>query len=92
MEARIAVAIVHYRAEELCAQCVQRLRDSSVDDFHAVIVDNGSTTGLRGLDDDPRFRISRPGHNLGYAAGITPNPIPPPIDTGRPPIVASPTS
>jgi methylmalonyl-CoA mutase cobalamin-binding subunit len=37
---RVGVAIVHSRAEELCAECVQRLRASSLDDWSAVIVDN----------------------------------------------------
>jgi GT2 family glycosyltransferase len=67
---RVGVAIVHYRAEELCAECVQRLRASSLDDWSAVIVDNGSTTPLHGIDRDPRIRVELPGRNLGYARGV----------------------
>jgi len=67
---RVGVAIVHYRAEELCAECVQRLRASNLDDWSAVIVDNGSTTPLHGVDGDPRIRVELPGRNLGYARGV----------------------
>ena len=67
---RVAVAIVHYRAEELCAECVQRLRASTLDDWRAVIVDNGSTVPLLGVDGDPRIRVELPGRNLGYARGV----------------------
>jgi GT2 family glycosyltransferase len=66
----LGVAIVHYRAEELCRECVRRLRSSEMDDFVAVIVDNGSDRPFAGIEDDPRFRIEEPGHNLGYAAAI----------------------
>jgi hypothetical protein len=67
---RLGVAIVHYRAEELCRECVQRLRSSSLSDFAVVIVDNGSDRPLGGFDDDPRFRLEAPGRNLGYAGGV----------------------
>jgi GT2 family glycosyltransferase len=67
---RLGVAIVHYRAEELCRECFQRLRSSSLSDFVAVIVDNGSDRPLEGFDDDSRFRLEAPGRNLGYAAGV----------------------
>jgi GT2 family glycosyltransferase len=66
----LGVAIVHYRAEELCRECVLRLRSSRLNDFAAVIVDNGSDGPLEGLDDDPRFRVEVPGRNLGYAGGV----------------------
>jgi len=66
----LAVAIVHYRAEELCRECVQRLRFSSLSDFAAVIVDNGSDRRIEGFDSDNRFRLEEPGRNLGYAAGV----------------------
>lgn len=66
----VGVAIVHYRAEELCRECVQRLRSSAMDDFAAVIVNNGNDRPLAGFEDDPRFRLEEPGCNLGYAAGI----------------------
>jgi GT2 family glycosyltransferase len=67
---RVAVAIVHYRAEELCAECLQRLRASTVDDWDAVIVDHGSSAPLQGIDGDPRIRVEQPGENLGYARGV----------------------
>jgi N-acetylglucosaminyl-diphospho-decaprenol L-rhamnosyltransferase len=67
---RLGVAIVHYRAEDLCRACVRRLRSSGMSDFVAVIVDNGSDRPLEGFEDDPRFRLEAPGCNLGYAAGI----------------------
>ncbi len=67
---RLGVAIVHYRAEELCRECVRRLRSSDMSDFAAVIVDNGSDQRLEGFEDDPRFGLEEPGRNLGYAAGI----------------------
>ena len=66
----VGVAIVHYRAEELCRECVRRLRSSAMDDFEAVIVNNGSDRPLAGFADDPRFRLEQPERNLGYAAGI----------------------
>jgi GT2 family glycosyltransferase len=66
----LAVAIVHYRAEDLCRQCVDRLQASTLSDFSAVIVDNGSNRPIEGLDGDTRFHLEEPGRNLGYAAGI----------------------
>lgn len=66
----LGVAIVHYRAEELCRECVLRLSSSGMNDFAAVIVDNGGDRQLEGIDEDPRIRLEEPGRNLGYAAGI----------------------
>jgi GT2 family glycosyltransferase len=67
---RVAVAIVHYRAEELCAECLQHLRASTLSDWSAMIIDNGSSAPLRGIDGDPRVRVERSGRNLGYARGV----------------------
>ena len=67
---RVGVAIVHYRAEELYAKCVQALRASSFEDWSAVIVDNGSTIPLRGVNGDSRIRIEQPGRNLGFSCGV----------------------
>lgn len=64
----LAIAIVHYRAERLLAECVHRLQASRDADFRAVIVDNGSIQPLEGFAGDPRFELIRPPRNLGYAA------------------------
>lgn len=65
----LAVAIVHFQAEELLARCVSALRRSTLTSFAAVVVDHGSRRDLQDLVDDPRFRILGPGRNRGFAAG-----------------------
>jgi N-acetylglucosaminyl-diphospho-decaprenol L-rhamnosyltransferase len=68
---RLAVALVHYRAEGLLARCLAALRGSTLADFRAVVVDNGSSRPLGpALADDPRLELVTAGRNLGYAAGI----------------------
>jgi GT2 family glycosyltransferase len=65
---RVAVAIVHFHAERLLADSLQALRDSELEDFSAVVVDNGSSEPLEESLADSRFELVRSGRNLGYAA------------------------
>jgi GT2 family glycosyltransferase len=67
---RLAIAIVHYRAESLLRECVLRLRRSTLQDFAVCVVDNGSDDGLAWLDGlDARVEVVRSPLNLGFAAG-----------------------
>lgn len=65
----LAISIVHYHAEEFLKACIESLERSTWKSFKAVVVDNGSTTDLAWVEDDPRFALIRPGSNLGFAAG-----------------------
>jgi GT2 family glycosyltransferase len=67
---RVAVAVVHYHAEALLEECLARLGASSLTDFRAVVVDNGSSASLTALLGDPRIRLVTAPHNLGFAAGV----------------------
>jgi GT2 family glycosyltransferase len=68
---RLAIAIVHYRAPELLRECVRRLRASSLQDFVAVVVDNGSDDALAWLDGlDARIQVVRNATNVGFSAGV----------------------
>ncbi|HCR67313.1 MAG: glycosyl transferase [Oceanicaulis sp.] len=67
----ITVIIVAYNSGDFLQPCVDALATQSFTDFEAVIVDNASTDGAVDsltLPDD-RFRIDRPGENLGFAGG-----------------------
>jgi len=67
----VAIAIVHYHAEALLARCLAALRASTLTDFAAVVVDNGSTTGLKWVEGfDSRVRIVRAPGNVGFSAGV----------------------
>lgn len=67
----ITVIIVAYNSGEFLQPCVDALAAQSFTEFEAVIVDNASTDGA--VDalalPDARFRIDRPGANLGFAGG-----------------------
>ena len=67
---RAAVAVVHFHAEALLEDCLARLSASSLTDFRAVVVDNGSFASLDGLLGDPRIDLVPTPHNLGFAAGV----------------------
>lgn len=67
---RVAVAVVHYRAEELLDDCLARLTASTLTDFRAVVVDNGSSALLAGCEKDARIRLVTATRNLGFAAGV----------------------
>ena len=70
MMTRLAVAIVHYRAEHLLERCLQALVSSTVSSWRVCIVDNGSTDGLAWTPGiDPRFAVIRTEKNIGFAAG-----------------------
>jgi GT2 family glycosyltransferase len=65
---RLGIAIVHFHAEALLADCLAHLRASSLADFRVHLVDCGSRAGLRAVvGDDPRVRLIEPGRNLGFA-------------------------
>jgi len=66
----ITVIIVAYNAGAFLQPCINALAAQTHADFEAVIVDNASTDGaVDALDlPDDRFRIDRPGENLGFAA------------------------
>jgi len=67
---QLAIAIVHYHAEPLLAQCLKRLQASSFADLAVCVVDCGSGSGLEWVPLlDARFRVLSPGRNLGFAAG-----------------------
>lgn len=67
--ALLGIAIVHYHAEGLLAECLQRLRASTVTEFEACVVDCGSTAGLaKVMPEDARFTLLEPGMNLGFSA------------------------
>lgn len=67
---RIGIAIVHYQAETLLAECLRRLQASEMADFLVCVVDCGSREGLHRLvPADRRFQIADPGENIGFAAG-----------------------
>ena len=66
----VTVIIVAYNSGEFLQPCVDALARQSFTDFEAVIVDNASSDGaVDALNlPDARFRIDRPGANLGFAA------------------------
>lgn len=67
----VGVAIVHYHAEDLLRRCLESLAGSTLGDFVAVVVDNGSDTGLDWVEAlDRRFRVLRTSRNVGFAAGV----------------------
>ena len=65
----ITVIIVAYNSGDFLQPCVDALAQQSFTDFEAVIVDNASSDGaVDALSlPDERFRIDRPGVNLGFA-------------------------
>jgi GT2 family glycosyltransferase len=66
---RLGIAIVHFHAEALLAECLARLRASTLADYRVHLVDCGSRAGLQALiGDDPRVQLIEPGRNLGFAA------------------------
>jgi GT2 family glycosyltransferase len=68
---RLAIAVVHYRAEGLLRECLGRLRRSTLQDFTVRVVDNGSEDGLAWLDGlDARIHVERSPSNVGFAAGV----------------------
>jgi GT2 family glycosyltransferase len=62
--------LVHYRAERLLRECLDKLMSSRFRDFTAVIIDNGSNTGLDWAERYPQVRVASVGRNIGYAAGV----------------------
>lgn len=66
---RLGIAIVHFRAEDLLAQCLDRLRNSLMVDFAVCVVDCGSRSDISPLLPDERFELLDPGANRGFAAG-----------------------
>ena len=67
---RVAVAVVHYHAEGLLEKCLVRLAASTLADFRAVVMDNGSSSSLAGCEKDARISLVRSPRNLGFAAGV----------------------
>ena len=65
----ITVIIVAYNSGAFLQPCVDALAAQSFVDFEAVVIDNASTDGaVDALSlPDERFRIDRPGANLGFA-------------------------
>jgi GT2 family glycosyltransferase len=68
------VLVVNYRAGPLLAQCLRCLARQTVENFEAIVVDNGSSDGSLAaarleVDGDQRFIFIEPGSNLGFAAG-----------------------
>ena len=67
--ARLAIAVVHYRAEDMLRRCVEALTASTFDDFELMVADNGSASHLDWVERcDPRCRVVSGGSNLGFAA------------------------
>ncbi len=65
----VAIAMVHYHAEDLLRRCLGALGKSELADFQLCVVDNGSGDGLAWASAvDPRVRVVTPGRNLGFAA------------------------
>jgi N-acetylglucosaminyl-diphospho-decaprenol L-rhamnosyltransferase len=67
---RVCVVIVNYNSENLLAKCVDSLKLQTMEDWEAVIADNGSSDDslAKAILDDPRIRVIRFGSNLGFAA------------------------
>lgn len=65
----LGIVVVHFHAERLLGESIESLRRSRFAQFSAVVVDNGSTSDLRWVEDDDRFRLLEAGRNLGFAAG-----------------------
>ncbi len=67
----VRIVIVDYNAGAFLQTCVDALAAQTMPEFEAVIVDNGSTDPpISALNlPDGRFRIERPGGNMGFAAG-----------------------
>ena len=65
----VAVAVVHYHAEEMLRRCLGALAASTLSSFEVCVVDNGSADGLPWAEKiDPRIRVVTLGQNLGFAA------------------------
>ncbi len=71
--ADVTVIIVSFNSAQYLPDCVAALRQQSLSDFHAIIVDNNSTDGsltaIAGVEADPRFKLMPLTDNLGFAAG-----------------------
>ncbi|HUP42262.1 MAG TPA: glycosyltransferase [Thermoanaerobaculia bacterium] len=68
----LSAVIVHYRAAELAARAVARLRaelETLGAPFEVLVVDNGSDAAGRRILEGLPARLLDPGGNLGYAAG-----------------------
>lgn len=66
-----SVIIVAYNSGHVLSKCLAALARQTFTDFEILLVDNGVNDGaVEALGSvDPRTRIIRPGHNLGFAAG-----------------------
>jgi GT2 family glycosyltransferase len=68
----LSAVIVHYRAAELAAEAIARLRaelETLGAPFEVLVVDNGSDAAGRRILESLPARLLEPGGNLGYAAG-----------------------
>jgi len=67
---RVSVLIVNYNSGEYLARCLKHLRQQTLTDWEAIVLDNGSADDslARAECRDPRIRIVRLGANLGFAA------------------------
>jgi GT2 family glycosyltransferase len=69
MQARLGIAIVHYRAEDLLVRCLGALEESTFKDFEVVVADNGSISHLDWVEGRRRgYRVVASSTNVGFAA------------------------
>jgi GT2 family glycosyltransferase len=66
----LAIAVVHYHADDMLRRCLNALTASTLRAFEVCVVDNGSADGVAWAEKvDPRIRVVTLGRNLGFAAG-----------------------
>jgi N-acetylglucosaminyl-diphospho-decaprenol L-rhamnosyltransferase len=66
----LAIAVVHYHADDMLRRCVNALAASTLRAFEVCVVDNGSADGVAwAAKADPRVQVVALGQNLGFAAG-----------------------
>ncbi len=75
MRADTVYIVVHYMDIKATERCLRSIFECSGDDFHVVIVDNGSKTGHRTVliqkfSSDPSVTYIDAGTDLGYASAV----------------------
>jgi GT2 family glycosyltransferase len=66
----LAIAVVHYHADDMLRRCLHALVGSTLSDFEVCVVDNGSVDAVAWAEKvDPRIHVVALGRNLGFAAG-----------------------
>ena len=67
----VSVLMLAFGVEEYLEEAVASVLASTGVDIELILVDNGCTTdAVERLPQDPRLRVERPSHNLGFTGGV----------------------